>query len=261
MPERNLKLTGIVLRKTKLGESDSIVTFLLEDGSQYQAVAKGARKPQGTLSSRLELYRTADILCAQGKTLDIVREAKLVSAAQELPTTLEQTSCAAPIAELVAKVTHPGLEHRNLFALVASAFAHIGRYEGPALLWLCAASLAKVFALIGLRPELSHCVSCGETISLEGDGRIPFSYSDGGVLCGHCQTVGDCAPVRACELAWLHSLLYATFDEVDEFTPNVDLACSVIAFLHQWCRVHASVQLKSVDFLLTAGIFEDAKGE
>ena len=46
---------AIVLRKTKLGESDLIVTLLAQDGSQARAVAKGARKPSSPFAARLEL--------------------------------------------------------------------------------------------------------------------------------------------------------------------------------------------------------------
>ena len=71
---------GIVLRKTKLGEGDLVVTLLSEDGSQLRAVAKGARKPTSPFASRLELYSVADALLARGRSLDIVKEARLVEA-------------------------------------------------------------------------------------------------------------------------------------------------------------------------------------
>ena len=64
----------LVLRKTKLGESDLILSLLAQDGSQIRAVAKGARKPTSQFSSRLELYSQADVLLAQGRSLDIVKE-------------------------------------------------------------------------------------------------------------------------------------------------------------------------------------------
>ena len=68
----------IVVRKTKLGESDLILTLLAEDGSQLRAVAKGARKPKSSFASRLELFSVADVLCARGRSLDVVSEARLV---------------------------------------------------------------------------------------------------------------------------------------------------------------------------------------
>ncbi|MFQ9180415.1 MAG: DNA repair protein RecO [Eggerthella lenta] len=75
---------AIVLRKTKLGESDLILALLAEDGSQIRAVAKGARKPASSFAARLELYSVVDLLVARGRSLDIVKEARLVESNERL---------------------------------------------------------------------------------------------------------------------------------------------------------------------------------
>ena len=93
----------IVVRKTKLGESDLILTLLAEDGSQLRAVAKGARKPKSSFASRLELFSVADVLCAKGRSLDVVSEARLVEGNAALRGDIERISAAAPIAELVER--------------------------------------------------------------------------------------------------------------------------------------------------------------
>ena len=80
MGERTRNDRVVVLRKTKLGESDLILTLLSSDGSQIRAVAKGARKPKSPFSTRLELHAVSDVLIAQGRSLDIVKEARLTRA-------------------------------------------------------------------------------------------------------------------------------------------------------------------------------------
>lgn len=45
MASPTYRCNALVLKKTKLGESDLILTCLKDDGSQLRAVAKGARKP------------------------------------------------------------------------------------------------------------------------------------------------------------------------------------------------------------------------
>ena len=98
----------LVLRKTKLGESDLILSLLAQDGSQIRAVAKGARKPTSQFSSRLELYSQADVLLAQGRSLDIVKEARLVAGNAALRESMELAACAAPIVELLDRITQLG---------------------------------------------------------------------------------------------------------------------------------------------------------
>ncbi|WP_041238763.1 DNA repair protein RecO, partial [Gordonibacter pamelaeae] len=108
---------AIVLRKTKLGESDLIVTLLAQDGSQVRAVAKGARKPSSPFAARLELYSSVDLLCSEGRSLDIVKEARIASSHERLRRDLEHAACAAPMAELLDRVTQEGLANPRLFAL------------------------------------------------------------------------------------------------------------------------------------------------
>ena len=102
MASRTYALKALVLRKTKLGEGDLIVTFLAEDGSSLRAVAKGARKPSSVFASRLELYAEVDLLCAEGRSLDIVKEARLVDAHASLRGDVERAAAAACMCELRA---------------------------------------------------------------------------------------------------------------------------------------------------------------
>ena len=144
----------LVLRKTKLGESDLILSLLAQDGSQIRAVAKGARKPTSQFSSRLELYAQADVLLAQGRSLDIVKEARLIAGNAPLRQSMELAACAAPIAELLDRITQPGLEVPKLFALTHTAFDMLAASNPEHAPAICAAWLLKAFAFLGIRPSL-----------------------------------------------------------------------------------------------------------
>ena len=74
---RTRHTSAIVIDRTKLGESDLILTLLEADGSQGRAVAKGARKPGGKLAARVQLFCEDDLLLAVGRNLDVVAEAQL----------------------------------------------------------------------------------------------------------------------------------------------------------------------------------------
>ena len=51
---RTYRTKAIVLDKTKLKETDLILTLVGESGRQIRAVAKGARKPGSRLAARCE---------------------------------------------------------------------------------------------------------------------------------------------------------------------------------------------------------------
>ena len=174
---------GIVLRKTKLGEGDLVVTLLSEDGSQLRAVAKGARKPTSPFASRLELYSVADALLARGRSLDIVKEARLVEGNERLRRDLERAVCAAPVAELSGCVSQDGLENPRLFALTRAALSSLGRVEVPFAPAIAAGHLLKALAFAGLRPSLDACAVCGRELGAPApEGLAALAASSGRVV-------------------------------------------------------------------------------
>ena len=117
-------LHAIVLRKTKLGESDLILTLLAEDGRQVRSVAKGARKPNSSFSSRLEIFAEVEALMASGKSLDIVKEVRLVDAHQGIVFDAQHAAACAPVVDLASRLTQPDLVSPKMFALLSSALGH-----------------------------------------------------------------------------------------------------------------------------------------
>ena len=77
---RTYRTKVLVLDKTKLKETDLILTMLDERGRQVRAVAKGARKPGGRLAARCEMFCTVDLMLAHGRSLDVVSQAELMEA-------------------------------------------------------------------------------------------------------------------------------------------------------------------------------------
>lgn len=246
----------IVLRKTKLGEADLIVTLLAQDGSQLRAVAKGARKPSSPFSSRLELGAVADVLLAHGRSLDIVKEARLVAGNERIRESLERNACAAPMTELLDRLTQEGLENARLFPLTETALAALGRAEPAQAPAVCAAQLLKTFAFVGLRPSFDACVGCSAPVATGDAARTAWvSYADGGVVCPSCRVHTECVGVPAATVAWCRTLLMSTFAQVERLPPDPGAAFGALRFCQEWSRFHVGHQLKSLNFLFTCGLF------
>ena len=247
---------AIVLRKTKLGESDLIVTMLAEDGSQMRAVAKGARKPTSSFAARLELYSVADALVARGRSLDIVKEVRLVESNDRLRRDIEHAAGAAPMAELLDRVTQMGLENPRLFALTRAALASLGRVEAAQVPAVCAAHLLKTLAFAGLRPSLDVCVGCGRDVApAPADALVPLSYQEGGTVCAACRPNVETVLVPASTVAWCRALLGSTFAEIEVLEVDPSASFAVLRFCQQWVHEHVGSNLKSLNFLFTCGLF------
>lgn len=245
-------LRALVLRRTKLGESDVICTLLSSDGSQVRAVAKGARKPTSAFSSRLEVYAVCDLLLARGKSLDIVKEARLAEGNAHLRCDLALMEAAAPMVELLDRTTQVGLADARLFDMTCKALATLKNASEAQASIVCAAHLLKALAILGFRPRLDTCVECGRPLSLESaPGRVPFSLIDGGMVCAACRVNAETILLDRTVAQWAQALLFATFEEIGAFEVVPQTALGLLRFLQLWVRQHVGTNLKSLSFLIS----------
>lgn len=271
----------LVIRKTKLGETDLILTLLAEDGSQLRAVAKGARKPSGAFASRLELFSEADVLLVRGKSLDIVKEARLVCGNAQVRESLERAAAASPMVELLDRATQPDLPSPKLFPMTHAALEALSAADVAHAPAICAAHLLKTFAFAGVRPTLGECSLCGEGILLGGgagaatmsgpasagpatgspaasrfavSATVAFSVAEGGVLCDACATP-DAIRVHVATLAWARALLSSCFSDIASMEVDQTAIFDTLRLCQTWGQVHLSAHLRSLTFLFTCGLF------
>lgn len=245
----------LVVRKTKLRETDLILTFLHEDGSLGQAVARGARKPGNTFASRLEYFCVADVLVAQGRGLPIVSEARCVSSHTRLREDVLFNAASSPILDSLAKCCQPDLPVPRLYDMALAALDALCACEESDAPAICAAFLIKLFAMLGLRPRVSTCVSCGAPVALEHGAWRDFTFAEGGSVCLDCRAHVQTQRVDADTLLWVQALLGQPFARVAESHVPISASFAVLHFAHQWFREHMGINLKSLNYLLTCGLF------
>ena len=242
----------LVLRKTKLKETDLILTMLAADGSQIRAVAKGARKPNSSFASRLELFCIADVLLARGKSLDIVKEVRLVEGFTAVRTSIEKAACASPAVELLEKVSDQGLEYPKLFDMSQAALRALESADIAHSPAICAGHLFKAFAFTGFTPAFSRCCLCAE--SVPGVGEAHFSLENGGVQCSSCAT-SDALRLPAAHLAWADALLHSTFSDIAAMPCDQEGVFGSLHIAQSWARYHIGSRVKSLEFLFSCGLF------
>ena len=243
---RTYHVRACVLDRTKLGETDLILTLLAADGRQLRAVAKGARKPGGRLAARVELFCECDFLIACGRSLDVVCEAALVTPHARLRGDLDRVSAASAVCEVARLTCFEDACDPFLAAILERALAACEEASDRAHLDLVAAAYAmKVLAHAGWRPELSCCCACGDAAATR------FSALAGGLLCESCaKDVAGAEPVDALQLSWLRGLLSLTFDEL--LATSIDERDSVwlLSCAHMWCATHLEARLRAMEFAL-----------
>ncbi len=269
---RNYHASVLVLKKTKLGEADLILTMLAGDGSLVKAVAKGARKPTSSFATRLDLFCESEVMLVRGSNLDIAREPRLLESHDAVRTNVAASYAASPILDCLAQVALPDLPVEHLSAMSSAALAHFDGIAEEQMPAITAAFLIKLFALLGIRPVLDHCISCGLELAhvAKNNGAngaqqhgnetgseqfVGFSFSDGGYVCEACGNSFDRVQIEAETLRWAQVFLGATFDEIVEMQVPVEASFAVLHFAHRWLRETQNINSKALNQLLTCGLF------
>jgi DNA repair protein RecO (recombination protein O) len=183
MPEpRNYQTEAIVIKKTKLGEADSILTLYTPYLGKIQGFAKSLRKPKSKLAGHLELLTHSQVSLARGRNLDTITGSQTINSFMPLKNDLWLTSCALYATELVNQFTADHQENKAVFHLLLATLEQLCQASNKEL-------ILRYFELhllesVGYRPQLRECVVCHRALE---PATNYFSPAAGGVLCPDCQ--------------------------------------------------------------------------
>jgi DNA repair protein RecO (recombination protein O) len=238
-------LRALVLRKTKLGEADLILTLLAADGRQVRAVAKGARKPKSKLGARVEPFTVLDLLLATGRNLEIVSEAETLSSHDAIRSDYDRSTAAAVVADVLDKVSVEGQVEPLLFEMACVTLDVLESAPVESLRCVVLAFLLKALSMQGYRPTLDECASCAGQLS----GTVAFSPPAGGVLCEACSREDAGAmPVSEGARAVLQALMRSRMAEVPALCVPIELESEVMAVLRLFLAYHLPARLRALEY-------------
>jgi DNA repair protein RecO (recombination protein O) len=244
MPAYPLRV--LVLRKTKLGETDLILTLLASDGRQVRAVAKGARGPKARLGGRAEPFTVLDALLHTGRSLEVLAEAETLASHDALRGDYDRAVAGAVVLDVLDKISVEGQVEPKLFDMALATLDVMETGPVAALDLLVSAFLLKALSMHGYRPALEACASCG--CRLAGDAS--FSVEAGGVVCAGCGGGG----VRLDEEARLlmSRLLRARMGEVPDLPAPEGAREEALRVLRAYVGFHVPARLRALDSYVVA---------
>ncbi len=258
MIEKSYRAQAIVLKKTKLKETDLIVTLMSKNGQAIRAVAKGARKPSSSFSSKLEPGSVVDVLVARGRgDLGIIQEVSLIDTHELSRVSIDQISALSPSLELLARACQSDISVEKLYALTEAFLDAMVNADATQALALGAANMLKANAFLGYRPCFDICVCCGKPLALTMGASVRYlSVAEGGSVCQECCTlVDDSKLVSKAMVSWLQFLLMSSFAQIKNEPCDISISMAVYEFIQSWIKTHGSMHLKSLDFLMTCGLY------
>jgi len=203
---RSYQTQGIILKQTKLGEFDKIVTIYSPEFGKLSAVAKGACRPKSKLGGNVEPLTHSLMLLAKGRNLDIVTQSQTINGFLALKSDLWRMACGLYVLELIDSFTLENSGNQPLFDLLLDTLQRLCQGDDSE-------TVLRYFELhlldyLGYRPQLHRCVGCNSPIKPVVNF---FSSSQGGILCSHCgQKEPDSRPLSVGALKILR--LWQSFD-------------------------------------------------
>ena len=179
---REYQTEAVVIKKTKLGEADTILTFFTPRLGKIQGFGKSLRKTKSKMAGHLELLTHSTVSFARGRNIDTIIGAQTVNAFLPVKDDLWLTACGLYIVELVNQFTVEHQENEELFNLLVATLSRLSAGSDPTL-------ALRYFELhlleeTGFRPQLRECVVCHQPLEPEIN---YFNAPAGGLLCCTCQ--------------------------------------------------------------------------
>ncbi len=233
----------MVLRVTKLGEADRIVTLLTRREGKVRAVAKGVRRTKSKFGGRLEPFSHVDLQLYAGRNLDIVTQAVTLDPfGSALAADYPRYTCATAIVETAERLTSEEREPAlRLYLLVVSALRALSETgRDPSL--VLDAFLLRAMALAGWAPALTECARCGSP-----GPHAAFHIDSGGLLCPQCRGAGSARPAPG-SIALMAALAGGDWAAAEIAGPDARREASgLVAALLQWHLERALRSLGMVD--------------
>jgi DNA repair protein RecO (recombination protein O) len=175
---------GIVLRTHRLGETDRILTLLLQGRGKVRAVAKGVRRPGSRIGGRVEPFSHVDLELHEGRNLDIVRQVETIDAHDRLRADDRLHAAASVMVELVDVVAAEGQRDAALLRQLQAGLAALEADPNSARVFVDA-FLLRATSVVGFPVLTGACARCRAPGPHAG-----LSVVGGGTLCDDCAGEG-----------------------------------------------------------------------
>ncbi len=244
---RTYQTEAIIIKKTRLGEADSILTLYTPHLGKIQGFARSLRKPRSKLAGHLELLTHSLVSLARGRNLDTITGSQTISSFLPLKSNLELTSHALYAIELVDQFTADHIENYPLFQLLLETLEQLCQANDNEV-------VLRYFELhllneVGYRPQLQRCVSCQAILEPTTNSFCPIA---GGMLCPDCrqgQTLTYSLSVNALKV--LRLLQGGDYSTVSRLKINPELSRELEGVMRTYLRYLLEREVKSAAWLDT----------
>jgi len=238
---------AIVLSRTKVGEEDSILTFLTRDFGLLRAAAGGARSLKRGQTGRLDLFVLSNIrfyVSDKPEKLCRIRAIDVVEPYLGIREDFKRLCVASAMAELAAHCVQEADPAPAVFELLSACLGLLG--DGVAPMRVLLIFEMRFLKELGLAPELSRCLICGKEIT----GKSFISPPKGGLLHPECSSGGEDEELTSGDLATLRFIAGKSMSSIGRLSITDGSAGRICAELNRFSAHHLGFEAKALRVLL-----------
>jgi len=143
------KDNAIVLKMRDFGESDRIVTLLLEKSGKKGVIAKSIRKPKSRKASSVDIGNILQVSNVKTKSIDILSETKVIFSPTYIPTDLVKISILNVVMEITEKLVFEEMDETSKYYILVSEFIELLDKSTIKLNILLYATIIKLLEISG----------------------------------------------------------------------------------------------------------------
>lgn len=174
----------IVLKTHRLAETDRILHLYSREHGPIRAVAKGAYKIQTEFGAKTQVLNCLDLVLAQGRNLDIVKEAGRVTNFAQINSNYLALSLAYLFVDIFDHIAVNDDHYQEPFDLLLNYLQQLNQLakdgSEEALMIVSARYLWRLIKLLGYKPELDYC-SLSHKKRLVNQIPQHFDFSNGSI--------------------------------------------------------------------------------
>jgi len=174
-----IKTTGVVLKRKTAKEGDAVISILTSDMGVITAFVKGAKNYKNKNSAGSAPFSYSEFVISPGRDMYKVTSCVLMKSFYNLSTNIERLAYATYIADLVDFTVKENVGDERILPFVLNTFYLLANSDKSLRQIKCVFEL-KLMCLLGLTPELSSCIKCGNPEPEHMCAAL------GGALCSSC---------------------------------------------------------------------------
>ncbi|MEG0387288.1 MAG: DNA repair protein RecO [Niameybacter sp.] len=212
-----IKVTGIILKEYVVGESDKFITLFTKELGKIQVGAPRAKKFDKGMDSGTELFVYGEFVMTQFKHTYKLVGVEPQFTFHHLREDLMTLSYASYIAEFISEVAIEGSGNEQLLSLMLYTLHSLEKMGSEACERIRRTFEMRALGVLGFRPELDHCISCGTPTPQNPDKRYALYPAEGGIICEACKGAARVLTMSYTTWYVLHYILGAPFKTLFHF--------------------------------------------